>query len=48
MPESIIAAMNKILEVQGGVYAQVLADGINIGVVLGSMGSKAATECEGA
>lgn len=48
MPENIIATMNKIMEEKGEAFAQVLVDGINIGMVLGAMGSKTATECESA
>lgn len=40
MPENIIAIMNKIAEEQGETYAQVLVDGINIGLTLATIGNK--------
>lgn len=37
MSESIIATINQIVKAKGVEYAQVLVDGINIGMVLGSV-----------
>ena len=35
MSEEIIATINQIVKAKGVEYAQVLVDGINIGIVLG-------------
>ena len=40
MPENIIEILNKITEEKGDAYSQVLVDGINIGMVLGSVEKK--------
>ena len=37
MSERIIETINQIVEAKGDEYAQVLIDGINIGMVLGSV-----------
>ena len=37
MSEAIIATINQIVKAKGVEYAQVLVDGINIGMVLGSV-----------
>lgn len=43
MSERIIATINQIVEAKGDEYAQVLIDGINIGMVLGSVREQGAT-----
>lgn len=43
MPENIIETLNKITEEKGSDYSQVLVDGINIGMVLGSIEKKTET-----
>lgn len=40
MPENIVDILNKITEEKGDAYSQVLVDGINIGMVLGSIDKK--------
>ena len=37
MSEAIIATINQIVKAKGDEFAQVLIDGINIGMVLGSV-----------
>lgn len=44
MPENIIETLNKITSEKGETYGQVLVDGINIGMVLGSI--EKSTEAE--
>lgn len=40
MSEAIIATINQIVKAKGVEYAQVLVDGINIGMVLGSVSAQ--------